>query len=216
VNRGAKAEPSRGTVESTRDVTVDEPGRSTVPDLEITTRGETMKRVRTSILTVAAVVLATTAIAQERKPLSPPAKAEAVIAGNPISIDYSAPSKRERVIMGGLVPFDKVWRTGANAATTLRTEADLMVGDLHVPAGTYTLFTIPGESEWTLIINRQTGQWGTNYDATKDLGRIPMTVHAVGDTVETFVISIEPGEGANGNLKMTWENVEASVPVLVH
>jgi hypothetical protein len=175
-----------------------------------------MKRVRTSILTIAAVILATAAIAQERKPLSPPAKAEAVIAGNPISIDYSAPSKRERVIMGGLVPFDKVWRTGANAATTLRTEADLMVGDLHVPAGTYTLFTIPGESGWTLIVNRQTGQWGTNYDATKDLGRVPMTVRALDDTVEMFVISIEPGEGSNGNLKMTWDNVEASVPLSVH
>lgn len=174
-----------------------------------------MNRIRTSILTILAVVLTTATVAQERKPLSPPAKAEAEIAGKPISIDYSAPSKRDRVIMGGLVPFDKVWRTGANAATTLRTEADLMVGDLHVPAGTYTLFTIPGESEWTLIINRQTGQWGTNYDGTKDLGRVPMTVRPLDDTVEMFVISIEPGEGRAGSLKMTWENVEASVPLSV-
>jgi hypothetical protein len=175
-----------------------------------------MNRIRTSIVTIFALVLTTAALAQEKKPLSPPAKAAAEIAGIPISIDYSAPSKRERVIMGGLVPFDKVWRTGANAATTLRTEADLMVGDLHVPAGTYTLFTIPGEGGWTLIVNRQTGQWGTNYDATKDLGRVPMTVRTLDDAVETFVISIEPGEGSNGSLRMTWENVEASVSLSVH
>src|SRR5690349_4321198 len=81
------------------------------------------------------------------KPLSPPAKAEATLQGKKVTIDYSAPSKRNRVIMGGLVPYGQVWRTGANAATTLTTEADLMIGDLHVPKGTYTIYSVPGEKE---------------------------------------------------------------------
>lgn len=150
--------------------------------------------------------------AQEgKKPLSPPAKAEAKLKGKAVTIDYSAPSKRNRVIMGELVPYGKVWRTGANAATTLTTEADLMLGSLHVPAGKYTLYTIPGEKEWTLIVSKQTGQWGSNYDEKQDLGRVKMTVAPVKETVETFVIGID--EKA---LSLTWENTRASVPVMVH
>jgi hypothetical protein len=145
-----------------------------------------------------------------KKPLSPPAKAEATLDGKKVNIDYSAPSKRNRAIMGGLVPYGQVWRTGANAATTLTTEADLMIGTLHVPKGTYTLYSIPGEKEWTLIVNKQTGQWGTEYDAAQDLGRVTMTVTPIKDTVETFVIGI--GE----TLTLTWENTRASVPVAVH
>ena len=154
---------------------------------------------------------------EPKKPLlSPPAKAEATLAGKNISIDYSAPSKRGREIMGGLVPFDKVWRTGANAATTLHTDADLMIGSLHVPAGTYTLYTIPTAKDWTLIVNKQTGQWGTAYDDKQDLGRVKMTVKPVQDTVETFVIAIKPTGAKTAALTMTWENTEASVPVTVH
>jgi hypothetical protein len=148
--------------------------------------------------------------AEPKKPLSPPAKAEATLDGKKVTIDYSAPSKRSRVIMGGLVPYGQVWRTGANAATTLTTAADLMIGTLHVPKGTYTLYSIPGETEWTLIVNKQTGQWGTEYNAAQDLGRVKMTVTPVKDTVETFVIGIGKA------LTLTWENTRASVPVAVH
>ncbi|MEK6373912.1 MAG: DUF2911 domain-containing protein [Acidobacteriota bacterium] len=159
------------------------------------------------ILFVAAVALAQGAA---KKPLSPPAKAAATLDGKKVTIDYSAPSKRNRAIMGGLVPYGQVWRTGANAATTLTTAADLMIGSLHVPKGTYTLYTIPGEKEWTLIVNKQTGQWGTDYDAAQDLGRVKMTVTPVKDTVETFAIGIGKA------LTLTWENTRASVPVVVH
>lgn len=162
-------------------------------------------------LALCTLFAATAVIAQEpKKPLSPPAKAEATVKGKKITIDYSAPSKRNRVIMGELVPYGKVWRTGANAATTLTTEADLMIGSLHVPAGKYTLYTIPGEKEWTLIVNKETGQWGTNYDETKDLGRAKMKVSAVKDTVETFNI------GIGDTLSMTWENTKAWAPIVVH
>src|SRR5687767_13625148 len=112
-----------------------------------------------------------------KKPLSPPQEVKYSAGTNKtVTINYSAPSKRGRAVMGSLVPYGKVWRTGANAATTLTTTTDLMIGSLHVPAGKYTLFTIPGEREWTLIVNKQTGQWGTNYDQKQDLGRVKMTV----------------------------------------
>ncbi|HEY0156201.1 MAG TPA: DUF2911 domain-containing protein [Thermoanaerobaculia bacterium] len=164
------------------------------------------------------LVTASTALAQEakKKPLSPPATATAKIGGTDVTIAYSAPSKRGRDIMGGLVPYGKVWRTGANAATTLTTSGDLMIGTLHVPAGSYSLFTIPGEKEWTLIVNKQTGQWGSDHDESKDLGRVTMKVAPVKDTVETFAIGVTPDGAKKGTLSMTWENVTASVPVAVH
>jgi Protein of unknown function (DUF2911) len=153
----------------------------------------------------------------KKKPLSPPAKAEAKIGGKNITIDYSAPSMRGRKIMGELVPYGQVWRTGANAATVLTTDADLMIGTLHVPAGKYTLFTIPGEKEWTLIVNKQTGQWGTNYDQAQDLGRVKMTVAKTPSPVETFLIGINSTPGARtGSLALTWENTRVWVPVVVH
>lgn len=153
---------------------------------------------------------------EAKKPLSPPAKAVGTLAGKEVTIAYSAPSKRGRAIMGELVPYGKVWRTGANAATTLATPVDLMIGSLHVPAGTYTLYTIPGEKEWTLIVNKQTGQWGTNYDETKDLGRVTLTVKPVKSPVETFAIDLKASGEKKGTLSLTWENTEASVPVMVH
>lgn len=173
---------------------------------------------RTVSFTLALVFLlvpvAPAAAAQgDKKPLSPPATAEGVIGSNRILVHYSAPSMRGRKIMGGLVPFDKVWRTGANAATTLITQQDVRIGDLLVPKGTYTLYTIPTATAWTLIVNEQTGQWGTQYDQAQDLGRIPMTVRAIDEPVELFVISIEPRGARKGVLKLTWETTEASVPI---
>jgi hypothetical protein len=170
---------------------------------------------RKSVSFAAAICLFATAIVAQNKPASPPAKAEGKIGGKNISVDYSAPSKRGRVIMGGLVPYEKVWRTGANAATTLHTDADITIGNLAVPAGTYTLYTIPGEKDWTLIVNTQTGQWGTQYDQSKDLGRVKMSVKPLKDTVETFLVGVKPSGAENGTLTLTWENTEASVPITV-
>jgi hypothetical protein len=171
----------------------------------------------TSLLSLSVLVLAGAAVAQEpKKPLSPPAKAEATLNGKKVSIDYAAPSKRGRAIMGELVPYGKVWRTGANAATSLKTEGDLMIGTVHVPAGSYTLYTIPGEKEWTLIISKQTGQWGSDYDESKDLGRTKMTVKALAAPTETFVIAIAPNGPNAATLRLAWENVEATTRVLAH
>lgn len=170
-------------------------------------------------LTLCLLLAATVATAEEakkKKPLSPPATTEAKIGGKNITINYNAPSKRERVIMGELVPYGQLWRTGANAATTLTTDGDLMIGSVHVPAGSYSLYTIPGEKEWTLIINKQTGQWGTEHDAAQDLGRTTMKVARVKDMVETFAIDLKPAGSKSGTLSLTWENTTATVPVMVH
>jgi hypothetical protein len=168
-------------------------------------------------LAAALVLASTAAIAQQQTPpLSPPAKAEGTVAGQAITVDYSSPRMRGRKIMGELVPYGKVWRTGANAATTLTTPSDLMIGSLHVPAGKYTLFTIPGETEWTLIVNKQTGQWGTNYDEAQDLGRTKMTVTKLDQPLEEMTIAIRPGSGGTGVLAVEWENTSATVPVVVH
>lgn len=170
-----------------------------------------------SILTLSVLLLASVAVAQEeaapkKPPLSPAAKAETKLSnGKALTVDYSAPSMRERKIMGELVPFDKVWRTGANAATKLTTEGDIMLGSIHVPAGTYSLYTIPGEKEWTLIVNKQTGQSGGTYDEKQDLGRTKMSVKSTKEPVETFVIDAKPSV-----LTMTWENTQVSVPVIAH
>lgn len=136
----------------------------------------------------------------------------ALSSGRRIYVDYGRPSMRGRRIMGGLVPYGRVWRTGANAATTLVTDVDLDVNGTRVPRGTYTLYTIPTASGWTLIVNRQTGQWGTQYEPARDFARIPMRVTTLREPVEQFTISLEQGRTAQGTLALTWENTRAWVP----
>ncbi len=148
-----------------------------------------------------------------KKPASPPEKATVTLNGKTVTIDYSAPSMRGRKIKGGLVPYGKVWRTGANAATTLKTPVDLKIGELVVPAGTYTLYSLPAEDSWKLIVNKQTGQWGTQYDEKQDLGRVDLQVKNADTTVETFKIHFEDTQGSKTELHLTWENTDLSVPV---
>jgi len=105
---------------------------------------------------------------------SPPGTAEVTLKGKKITLEYSRPSLKGRKVGEELAPYGKVWRTGANEATALNTEVDLNIGGTKVPAGKYTIFTLPSEGTWKLIINKQTGQWGTNYDESQDLARIDM------------------------------------------
>lgn len=151
--------------------------------------------------------------AAAQPPASPRDTAEARVAERRIYVDYGRPFMRGRTIMGGLVPYGQVWRTGANAATTFVTDVDLRIGEAAVPAGTYTLYTLPGESEWQLIVNRQTGQWGTEYDAAQDLARIPMRVERTPAPVEQFTITLRPAAGNVVDLVMEWESTRASVPM---
>ena len=138
----------------------------------------------------------------------------ATAGGATLLVDYSRPSKRGRVIFGELVPYGQLWRTGANAATQFRTDKNLKMGDVTVPAGFYTLFTIPGPSEWTLIINSETGQTGTAHKPERDLFKIPMKVSAPPQAVERFTIGVTPGENG-GVLYMEWDATRASVPFTV-
>jgi hypothetical protein len=166
-------------------------------------------------LVIALAATAIVAAAQQKKPLlSPRETATYTFAnGKKITVDYGAPSMRGRKIMGGLVPFGAVWRTGANEATGFVTEADLVIGDTKVPAGKYTLYTLPGENTWELIINKQTGQWGTTYDQKQDLARIPMKVEKTSTPVEMMKISFDGSGGAATYMNIEWENTRLSVPV---
>ncbi|MCU1305512.1 MAG: hypothetical protein JWN45_207 [Acidobacteriaceae bacterium] len=170
-----------------------------------------------SIILISATILLTlvaAAVAQTNaKPRpSPAATAEAALNGKKITIAYSQPSMRGRKIMGGLVPYDQVWRTGANDATTLKTEADLNIGGTTVPAGTYTLYSLPSAGTWKLIINKQTGQWGTEYHSEQDLARVDMKKESLSSPVETFVINFEPKTNPTA-IVMEWENTKLSVPI---
>ncbi len=165
-----------------------------------------------SLLVVAA--LAAVAVAQEKKPLSPPGEATVTFAdGKTVAIQYSRPSMRGRKIFGGLVPYDQVWRTGANSATSLKTDVPLSIGGASVPAGSYTFYTLPGMNSWKLIINKQTGQWGTDYDQGQDLARVDMKVTQRPSGLELFTISFDKTSGSSATLKLEWENTIASVDV---
>ena len=175
-----------------------------------------MQKSRLLILTAVAVsALAALMWAQDnKKPLSPPGQATVTFAdGKTVTVDYSRPSMRSRKIFGGLVPYDQVWRTGANAATSLKTNTDLVIGGTNVPAGNYTLYTLPGMKNWQLIVNKQTGQWGTEYNQSQDLARIPMQVAQRPSGLEMFTISFDKTGGDAAVLKLEWENTIASVDV---
>lgn len=174
----------------------------------------TMKAIALAIAaaSIAALSLAGPARAQKQR-ASPHADVTATLAGKKITISYGRPYMKGRAIFGGLVPWDQVWRTGADEATTFTTEADLVVGGLKVPRGEYALFTIPTEKQWTLVVNKTAKQWGAfKYDAAQDLGRAPMTVTTATRPVEQFTIELVPA-GKQLTLKLAWDRTVATVAI---
>jgi hypothetical protein len=169
-----------------------------------------VKAVLAAVLIASAGVLS---IAQGQRP-SPHEKTDATVDGAKISVEYGRPYMKGRKIFGGLVPFGQVWRTGADEATALVTDSTLVVGDLTVPAGKYTVYTIPGEQEWTLIVNKQTGQWGTQYSEGQDLGRVKMKVAKPDTPAEQFTINIQDTAGG-GEFQFTWDTARATAPFTV-
>jgi hypothetical protein len=164
------------------------------------------------------VLIAAMAIAQQppqdkSKRPSPPGTAEVTLKNKKITIDYSRPSLKGRKVGQELAPYGKVWRTGANEATALNTEIDLNIGGAKVPAGKYTLYTLPSEGTWKLIINKQTGQWGTQYDENQDLARVDMKKTALPQSVEQFTISFDKKNDNTANLNLDWENTRVSVEI---
>lgn len=171
------------------------------------------------VLTMAAsVALMPTAFAQMgggKKPmLSPLATATIQLNGKQVSVDYHAPSMRGRKIFGGLVPYGQVWRTGANEATTLKTGTNLKIGTATVPAGTYTLFTLPSAGTWKLIINKQTGQWGLTYHENQDLARVDMRKNTLPSPREKMSIGFENTHGNRTQFHIRWATTDVWVPVV--
>ena len=133
--------------------------------------------------------------------------------GKTVIVDYSSPGAKGRVVYGGLVPYGQIWRAGANEATTFVTNTDLMVGGRAVPAGSYTIFVIPKQDKWTLIINKKTGEWGVPYPGeSSELLRVDMKVSALPAPVEDFRIAFDKA-GNNGTMRMDWETTRASVEI---
>ncbi|MEP2025953.1 MAG: DUF2911 domain-containing protein [Reichenbachiella sp.] len=157
---------------------------------------------------IACLMAGTSLHAQQKA--SPPKVSKATVNGTDITINYSSPSKKGRDIYGGLVPFDKVWRTGANEATTLELSKDAKVGELDVKAGKYALFTIPGKSEWTIIINSNAKQWGAyDYDKSKDIGRFKVSTTSLDDVIESFAINISDA----GVVSIVWDQTKVEFTI---
>lgn len=164
---------------------------------------------RVSLLASLTLALATSVVSMSAQPPgSPHETVTGIVDGAKVSIIYGRPYIRGRKIIGGLVPYGRVWRTGADESTTLTTDAPLVIGGAAVPAGKVSLYTLPSPSGWKLIINKQTGQWGTEYNEAQDLARVDMTSKALTAPVDQFTIKIEGGQ-----IKLAWELTELSVAV---
>jgi hypothetical protein len=178
-----------------------------------------------ALIAVSLLAIATLASAQmnmsddKSKRPSPPASAACKFSdGKTIKIDYSSPRAKGRKIFGdasekALVPYGQIWRTGANDATTFVTDTNVTVGGKAVPAGSYTIFTVPKADAWSLVISKKTGEWGTDYPGEKeDLVRAPMTVSKTSAPVENFTIAFDQA-GSKCTLRIEWENTRASVDI---
>ena len=177
-----------------------------------------MKQLSRSLFILSlSLIVALPAIAQEKKRVSPHETITGTVDGSDVTIVYGRPYSKDpktgaaRKIWGELVPFGKVWRAGADEATLLTTKQSYDIGGTTVPAGTYSLFMLPDANGAKLIINKQTGQWGTKYDESQDLVRVDMKKEAADKAVDQFTIKIDSSPGGGGTLKFSWENAQYSV-----
>ena len=172
---------------------------------------------RTAFLMCSVLMLSVLAVGQmanQKQRPSPAANAQCKFAdGKTIKVAYSSPRAKGRKIFGGLVPYGEPWRAGANEATTFVTSSDIVVGGTNVPAGSYTIFTVPNADKWSLVISKGTGEWGTQYPGQdKDLARVDMKDSKLPSPVENFTISYEKsGNGCTMNID--WETTRASVDI---
>jgi hypothetical protein len=185
-----------------------------------------MNKLRYILIVVAVIIVSASPLMAQRKPISPHETISSVIDGNKVTIVYGRPYAKDhrsgeiRKIWGGLVPYGKVWRTGADEATLLTTEQAIVMGGTTISAGTYSLFTLPVENGASkLIVNKKTGQWGIPYneknELTNELARIDLKKDTLDKTVDQFTMAIEKNPSGGGLLKMMWENTQFSVPFTV-
>jgi hypothetical protein len=144
---------------------------------------------------------------------SPPAKASVTLNGNAVTINYNSPRLKGRAVGSEVAPYGEVWRTGANPATTLVTATNLKIGTLDVPAGTYTLFTLPNKDQWLFIVSKKTGEWGIPYPEGNDLGRTPMSSKPAATSQEDMSISFENTKGSTTELHVKWGTTDQFVTV---
>jgi hypothetical protein len=145
--------------------------------------------------------------------LSPRDSMEFDVGTGSAMVNYGRPSKRGRAIFGKLVPWREVWRTGANAATQIEFTNPVEINGVKIPAGKYTLWTIPDPKQWQLIVNKETGQWGTDYDEKQDLARIPVATQTLSVPVETFTIAASPKSNSTTLMTLTWDRTRVLVPL---
>lgn len=163
---------------------------------------------------IALIVGVTGAFSPGQERNSPHMTAEFAVGSTRVQIEYGQPAAKGRKIFGSLVPYGKLWRTGADEATVLTTGSALTVGTLAVPPGSYSLFTIPGKDVWTLIINTVVDQMGVaQYSRKKDLGRVEMQVESIERPVESLTITVEETGNSIGVLRIAWQKTVASVRV---
>jgi hypothetical protein len=170
-----------------------------------------MKKIAITVLFVFALCFMSSAQDKSKRP-SPPEQAQCKFSdGKTITVDYSSPRAKGRKIFGELVPYGQVWRTGANEATTFVTTTAVSAEGRDVPAGNYTIFTVPEQNKWTLIVNKKTGEWGIPYKyESEELVRIPMSVSKTSAPGENFTIQFDQGGNAC-TLNISWEETQASV-----
>jgi hypothetical protein len=176
-----------------------------------------VKRLATApdVKTVATRFAAKETAAGSVKSLSVRDTVRAQVGNATLTIDYGRPLMRGRTLLGDLIPYDRVWRTGANAATQFTTTIPLKLGDLQVPAGTYTLFTAPHTSGVDLIVNKKSGEWGTEYNGAFDLGTVRMTSEEAATPVEQFTIFVIPGDHRHAKLVLEWGAFRWIAPIEV-
>jgi hypothetical protein len=178
-----------------------------------------MKNLITLLVSIAAFS-ASGLLAQEAKKIefpqpSPPASVKERVGVTDVSIEYSRPSVRERKVFGGLVPYGEVWRTGANSATKITFSTDVKLGGAAVPAGSYALFTIPSEAEWTVILSKVVDdQWGSYaYNQKDDQARVKVKAVAMAEPLETMTIGLQDLRGGKANLVIAWEKTEVPIEI---
>lgn len=173
-----------------------------------------MQKKHLAVGVLLAFLAATLVMAQDKsKRPSPHDSTEVTLKGKKITIEYGRPYLKGRKVGQELAPYGKVWRTGADEATAFTTETDLTIGGVKVPAGKYTLYTLPSEGTWKLIINKETGQWGTKYDESQDLARIDMKKSPLPQPVEQFTMSFNKTSETSADLNLDWEKTRVSVTV---
>lgn len=155
--------------------------------------------------------------AQINKPsLSPKIITEQQVGLVKVTLEYGQPNKQGREVFGELIPFDKVWRTGANASTKISFDREIKLAQHKIPSGTYGLYTIPGKNQWSIIIHKNSKLWGSGgYDQSNDLVRFKVPVTHLKDTLETFSIHFENFHTNGGDLVISWENTKVKIPLFV-